>query len=681
MPSAKKSNPRARHLATWTKLCVITGFATLLLIVLSDRMGFQLQSSAQTNVQRSPQRTKPESPKAKISTQPTTETQAQEAPSELMDDCGFLQNPTKFRDALSQHRTEVARETEQVSLLAELNPDVKLTNPQDIPRKNFIDNILFDKMAKDSVMSAPLCTDEEFVRRAYLDLTARIPAPDDVTNFLNDKSVNKRDALVDSLIGSPEYVDKWTMFFGDLYQNTANSPNVTRYVEGREAFYNFIKDALATNKSYAQMVSEMISASGDNLSNGAGNWIVGGIVTGGPSQDTMDGQAAQAASKFLGLSSVDCLMCHSGRGHLDEINVWGTQRTRAEAWGLSAFFARTQRQRVDAQTPAAGKYFKYNLLEAATGEYNLNTTSGNRQTRAPINGVNNVQPKFIFGGGGVNAGENRRQAFARLLTAEKQFARATVNYIWEKLMVEGLVSPSNSFDPARVDPAAQLPSGWALQPANAELLEALTVDFIQSNYNLRSLIGKITKSSAYQLSSQYPGTWGLSMIPYYARKYVRRLDSEELHDAIIKATGIGVSYQMRDSLGANTYVVNWAMQLRDTTGGTNDFLNSFLRGDRDAVVRSQDSTLLQTLNLMNNSFVMGRVHQNNANSTVSKLMANTALTSQDIINQLYMTTLSRNPTTTEMNTLLSSFTTLTRREATESLQWVLLNKVDFIYNY
>ncbi len=680
MPLAKKSNPRARRFATWIKLSVITGFTTILLIVLSDRMGFQLHSKAQANVQKNPQRAKAAAAKAKP-TQPAPATQVEELPSELMDDCSYLMNPTKYRDALAQHRAEISRETEQVSLNAELNPDVKLTNPNDIPRKNFIDNILFDKMAKDSVMSAPLCTDEEFLRRAYLDLTARIPAPDAVTNFLKDTSPNKRDALVDALIGSPEYVDKWTMFFGDLYQNTANSPNVTRYIEGREAFYNFIKDALTTNKNYAQMVNEMITASGDNLSNGAGNWIVGGIITGGPAQDTMDGQVAQAASMFLGMSSMDCLMCHNGRGHLDEINVWGAQRTRAEAWGMSAFFARTQRQRMDAQTPAAGKYFKYNLNELTTGEYNLNTTSGNRQARAPINGVNTVQPRFVFGGGGLNTGENRRQAFARLLTAEKQFARATVNYIWEKLMVEALVSPSNTFDPARVDPAAQLPSGWALQPANAELLEALTVDFIQSNYNLRALIGKITKSSAYQLSAQYPGTWGLAMVPYYARKYVRRLDSEELHDAVIKATGIGVAYQMRDSLGANTYVVNWAMQLRDTTGGTNDFLNSFLRGDRDAILRSQDSTLLQSLNLMNNSFVMGRVHQTNANSTVAKLMANTALTSQDIIIQLYLTTLSRNPTTAEVNTLLSSFTTLGRREATESLQWVLLNKVDFIYNY
>jgi hypothetical protein len=170
------------------------------------------------------------------------------------------------------------------------------------------------------------------------------------------------------------------------------------------------------------------------------------------------------------------------------------------------------------------------------------------------------------------------------------------------------------------------------------------------------------------------------MVPYYARKYVRRLDAEELHDALIKATGIGVAYQLRDSLG-NLTTINWAMQLRDTTGGTNDFLNSFLRGDRDAIERSRDSTLLQSLNLMNNSFVMNRIHQNNTGSKVAQLLANTALTSQDIINQLYLTTLSRYPTTTELNTCLSTFTTLTRREATESLQWVLLNKVDFIYNY
>src|SRR5204862_8278108 len=127
-------------------------------------------------------------------------------------------------------------------------------------------------------------------------------------------------------------------------------------------------------------------------------------------------------------------------------------------------------------------YFKYTVSERPVGEYALNTDFGNRQTRSPINGKNTVDPQYILGGGGLNAGENRRQALARLITSDKQFARAAVNYIWEKLMVEALVSPSNGFDPARLDPKAVLPDGWSLQPANADLLDALANDFIANKY-------------------------------------------------------------------------------------------------------------------------------------------------------------------------------------------------------
>ena len=108
---------------------------------------------------------------------------------------------------------------------------------------------------------------------------------------------------------------------------------------------------------------------------------------------------------------------------------------------------------------------------------------------------------------------------------------------------------------------------------------------------------------------------------------------------------------------------------------------AFLRGDRDVKPRSQEPSIQQALNLMNNTFVMTRIHQNNANSTVSKLLANTALTSQDIITQLYLNTLSRNPTTEETNALLPLFSSQTKRDATEGIQWALLNKVDFVFNY
>lgn len=599
------------------------------------------------------------------------------------DDCGYLQNPDSFRGALAQHREEVSQSTTTVANALAQTTELSLVPPQDIPRKNFIDNILFDRMQRDSVMSAPLCTDEEFLRRAYLDLTGRIPAAADVTNFLNDKNANKRDALVDSLIGSPEYIDKWTMFFGDLFKNTARSVNVNRFTGGRDGYYDYIKDAITKNKSYATMATEMITGNGDNFVDGQVNFMIGGIVTMGPPQDTMDGTAVETASMFLGINALDCLLCHSGAGHLDAVNLWGSQRTRMEAWGMSAFYARVRRQpQVLSQQP---NYRKFIVSELPVGEYQLNTDYGNRQTRAPIDGVSTVAPKYILGGGGVNAGENRRQAMARLLVADKQFARAAVNYIWEKIMVEALVSPSNTFDPARLDPAAQLPAGWSLQPANPELLDALANEFIKQNFDLRKLIVLITKSSAYQLSSQYPGNWSLALVPYYARKYVRRMDAEEIHDAILKSTGIGVSYQLRDTLGNNTRVVNWAMQLPDTVEPRGSqiatFLNSFIRGDRDVKPRSSEPSIQQALNLMNNSFVMTRIHQTNAGSTVAKLLADPTLTNQQIVTQLYLNTLSRNPRQDELDALLPLFSSQTRRDATEGIQWALLNKMDFIFNY
>ncbi|MBK9313600.1 MAG: DUF1549 domain-containing protein [Acidobacteria bacterium] len=460
-------------------------------------------------------------------------------------DCGYLQDPDSVHEAMARHRDLVDRTTRKVSDNLLHLTGAALVAPQDMPRKNFIDDILFARMERDNIMSAEVCSDEEFVRRAWLDITGRIPAPENVTAFLADSNPNKRDALVDSLVGSPEYVDKWTMFFSDLFKVTARSTNINRFDTGRNAFFTYVKNAISSNKSYAQIATELITANGDSFVNGEANYIVGGTVPMGPTQDTMDGTAVNVSSMFLGIGALDCLLCHNGAGHLDEVNLWGAKRTRAEAWGMSAFFARTRRQRqVISQQPL---YVKFIVSENPTGEYMLNTDSGNRQPRNPINGSNSVAPSYILGGGSVNSGENRRQAMARLVTSDKQFARAAVNYIWEKLMVEALVSPSNAFDPARLDPNAELPEGWTLQPANAELLEALADEFIKQNYNIQSLIRLITKSTAYQLSSQYPGEWSLALVPYYARKYARRLDAEEVHDAVLKATGVGVTYTLAQS--------------------------------------------------------------------------------------------------------------------------------------
>jgi hypothetical protein len=328
---------------------------------------------------------------------------------------------------------------------------------------------------------------------------------------------------------------------------------------------------------------------------------------------------------------------------------------------------------------------KYSVSDAATGEYQLNTTTGNRVARQPTNGVSVIPPNNPFApatGGGIVTGETRRQAIARQITGNIQFSRAIVNYVWEKLMVQAFVTPSNTFDLARLDPSNPPPAPWTLQPTNPALLNALATWFQSNHYDLRALITLIAKSNAYQLSSVYPGTWDVGYVPYYARKFVRRLDAEELHDAITRATGVIPTYTLN---GSSLPPVQWAMQFPDTkeplsNGTVAQFLTSFGRGDRDTSPRRSGGSILQSLNLMNSSVVMTRIHQANAGSRVQTILSQTT-DPQTIITQLYLNTLSRRPTSAELALFQPLFQQQGTKAAAENLQWVLLNKMDFVFNY
>jgi hypothetical protein len=206
--------------------------------------------------------------------------------------------------------------------------------------------------------------------------------------------------------------------------------------------------------------------------------------------------------------------------------------------------------------------------------------------------------------------------------------------------------------------------------------------FQQNQYDVRMLVATIAKSSAYQLSAAYPGAWNVSYVPYYARKYVRRLDAEEIHDAVTKATGLIPTYTMQ---GSELPPVQWAMQFPEPREPRSNnavflFLNAFGRGDRDATARRSDGSLLQALNLMNNAFVDTRIGQNNAGSRVQQLLAQNA-NAETIIRELFLNTLSRPPSADEINLFAPAFQQQGNRLAAEALQWTLLNKMDFVFNY
>lgn len=566
-----------------------------------------------------------------------------------------------------------------------------------------IDSYIYADFQANSITPAPLTTDWEFVRRVTLDLTGRIPTPTAVLNFVNDQTPDKRAKYIDTLLASSAWVDKWTMFYGDLFQNTDNRPStgLRRFPGGRNAFYQYIHDSLLNAKPYNQMASELISTQDtDSYTDGAINYLIGAVVTNGaPAQDTYDAMTAQVADEFLGMTHVNCVLCHNGRGHLDTVSLWGSNVTRYQAWQLSGYMSHTATARVNYDSTNNNVYYWSLLPNPKATDYAMNTTTGNRPARVAPAGCKSgqpcyyVPPQYIFNSDAPHSGEDYRAAFARSVTNDFQFARAAVNYVWAEMFGMGIVDPPDTFDPARLDPNNPPPSPWTLQPTNARLLNALATHFIASKYDVRALMREIANSQTYQLSSRYSGTWNVTYENYFARKFVRRLWSEEVLDAINQSSGVITNFATNgftdNSTTPNYAVPQYAMQLPDTItvpndGNTRNFLDAFLRGNRDDQQRKQDGSILQALNLMNNPLMEQKWASTGAAAS-PLLTQNVGKDNATLINTFYLTILSRYPSPSEMTTatgILTAATTSTARtQAVQDMMWALYNKVDFVFNY
>lgn len=563
--------------------------------------------------------------------------------------------------------------TEQV--IAALPPSRSRTDPnRDARQENYIDQYIFAALKRAGVAPAEPAGDAEFLRRVALDLTGRILSGQAVAEFVADPSPDKRTRAIDQLLQTPEWADRWAMFFGELYRNTINTTQLNRLQQARDQYHYYLLDSLRANKPYHEMAQELISAGGNTWEAGQANFTLSGRTTGGPAQDNYDTQAVNVSTMFLGISHLDCILCHDGSGHLDTLSLWGTRAQRTDAWGMAAFFARTT------LTQSGGGARPWIVAdEPANGRYDLNTNSGNRPTRRAVAGPAFVAPKYLFGrGGGPEPGENWRAAMARLVTGDFQFARATVNYIWREFLVLGLVEPPDQFDPLRLDPANPPPEPWTLQPSNPYLLDALARRFILSNYDLKALMRDITTSRAYQLSSRYDGRWNPEWEKLYARKLVRRLRAEEVHDAVVTSSGVGGGYSIA---GFRQPRIDFAMQLPDVAGmpggAGGQFLDSFLRGNRQDDDRRSDVTIQQALSLMNGPFIDPRTR--NQNGTF--LFRVFPLPNDQLVDELYLNILSRYPARAEREAAVRELGSGNRAAKAEDLVWSLYNKVDFLFNY
>jgi len=595
--------------------------------------------------------------------------------------------PANHPDPAPSQRTQ---KSELTSAVAEQLPS---SSGAPVRRRNYIDTYIFDAMERNRIPSASLSNDQEFFRRVTLDLTGRIPDSNKIRKFLVDKDPDKRDKLIDNII-SPErfefqeedaFVDRWTYWFNDLFGNSGGELGTP----GRNIYYDYIRFSLRLNVPYNEMVEEMLTASAlTNWFSGPANFLTRYHVddaTGNQihHEDTCDEIAIQTGKIFLGVN-LECISCHDGANHLEKINLWLSQRKRAEVWRQAAFFSN-----LDIYRPPPRRQ-EFTLLERGRGYdaeamrvpakkgYDLTADSVVRMKRQKAD----VYPAFLLTGERAGKDEDLRKAFARIITTDPQFARATVNWIWAELMGVGIVDPPYGFDMARLDPKNPPPAPWTIQPTHPELLEKLAADFKAHNFDLRYLIGLIVKSSAYQLSTQFEGTWKPEYANYFARRFVRRLSAEELVDAIAQATGI----QPEIPISGTNVKVKYVMQARspEDLGGKNleiqRFLGSFGQNNRSRNVKSLEGNVVQASLLLNSKVIKERITAKEGSRLHKLLNQEPPLSNEDLVDEMFLSVLSRHPLPEEKKVAVEQIRQY-RTQGAEDVMWALVNKLDFIFNY
>lgn len=581
---------------------------------------------------------------------------------------------------------------------AGLRPEAAADTP--VVRRNFIDEQIFGKIEKENIPHAGLAPDREFLRRVYLDAIGRIPTLEETEAFLRDSSPDKRDALIDKLVAGEEFVERWSYYFEDLFRAG------NRMGFGKNLFHFWITEWLRLDRSYADLVGDMLSQGGKSSHSVPGGlYFARDFVKAKDDPDDPDAHdlvnRADSIDEFtvtygkvlLGVN-LGCVSCHDGRNHLEKVNLWLTERSREQFFQQAAFFGKTR------------MLMNWENGFQANTEYTVDDvepgypTTGESIVRVPRTGGSN-EPHFILTNEAAHPNALPRDELARLLTGHIQFARATTNRIWAEFMGVGIVEPIEDFDLARYYPDQKIPEGWTVQPTHPELLDELARDFQKSDFSFKHLVRTIMKSSAYQLSSQFDGEWKPEYARTFNRKFVRLLGATQLHDSLVTATAVPGSYD------SGVKDVAMARQLLDpahVNREVSEFLRVFGQQSRDEMPTRTPASSLQAMLVMNSQVVLDRI-KTEGDGRVARLLGGLdedridvrqawrAATGREpneqeiertlnrsLVEKLYLATLTRGPLPAEMDVALAALGK-DRPQGLENLQWALVNKPEFLFNY
>jgi hypothetical protein len=508
----------------------------------------------------------------------------------------------------------------------------------DVPEHNFIDRHVHAKLRRMKILPSDGITDAEFARRVYLDLTGLPPRPEKVRAFLDDKTPSraKREALIDSLIGSPDFLEFWANKWADLLQ--CNSENLGQ--KSVWLYRNWIRQQLADNLPYDQFVRTLLTAKGSSYENPAVNYL---RVLREPGKMTED-----VTQTFLGVR-FNCNKCHD-----HPFERW----TQNQYYEMGAYFAQVgfKRGQVGREVifQEAGGSFQVTAEEVVYHKYDGGEVKHLKTDTA-------VVPKVPVGQAqSIAAGSDRRPAMVNWLVSPENpyFAKSVVNRIWSYFHGRGIIDPVD--DIRASNPAS-----------NPELLDALVAQFIKDKFDLRKLMRTICQSRTYQLSI-VKNKWNEDDTINFSHAIPRRLSAEQMVDALALATGTkpklaGVPTGMR------------AVQIPDGMVQGNDFLQLFGRPKRQSACeceRSSSLTLSHALSLINGPTISEAI--SSKDSRIAKL-AVTEPDERKLVEEIYLSCLSRPPTENELKAVKFD-DAANRLEVAQDLAWALLNSPAFLFN-
>lgn len=496
------------------------------------------------------------------------------------------------------------------------------------PRRNFIDELVLEKLQSLNLPPSGQATDQEFIRRVFLDAIGHLPTAKEVREFLADTSPDKRDRLLDDLLARPEFVDYWAYKWSDLLLVSGERLRP----KAVQAYYQWIRDSVAANKPWDQFVWEIVTAKGSSYENGATNFYA-------LHQDPQE-MSETTSVAFLGLS-INCARCHN-----HPLEKW----TNDQYYSMANLFARVRAK-------GWGGDFRggdglRTLYVADEGEL-IQPLTGKAQPPMPLDG----EP-IPF-----DDPTDRRVHLARWLTSPENpyFARAITNRVWANFFGVGLVEPVD--DLRQSNPAS-----------NEELLTVAADYLIQNKFDLKMLIRAIVQSATYQRSSA-PLPLNKDEERFYSRYYPKRLMAEVMLDAISQVTEVPTTFAGYDK-GTR------ALQLPDSSVDSG-FLKTFGRPERVITCeceRTTEPSIVQVLHISNGDTINEKLQAKEGR--VSAIVASGA-SDEEVVEEAFLASLSRYPTETEKQQLVKMIAEAKdeRRIAIEDLYWGLLSSREFLFNH